>query len=368
MRIVHLIARLNDGGPARVVANLARELGKRGHEVRILAGQTTADEPSLAGQFASEGLAIETLRGFGRRISLLGDVMVALALFRRLRALAPDIIHTHTAKAGVLGRLVARLLRIPVVHTYHGHVLSGYFTPAANGLARAVERFAAKRAHHHALTRSQFTELHGHFGIGTLLRWHILPVPVQSIRPYVAEWQARLVPARAVIGFVGRLAAVKDCALFLETLSELDRIRPVQGLICGDGALRGELEQRAATLGLPVLFTGYVPADEAFAAIDVLLMTSRNEGLPLVAVEAGSCAVPVVAPPVGGLTDLAEEGAVLLAERTAPALAQACAAVLSDESRRLALTSAGAALAARCRPAALAVSYEAMYAAVCEGG
>jgi glycosyltransferase involved in cell wall biosynthesis len=365
MRIVHVIARLNDGGPARVLASLGRELAARGHHLVVLAGRCDADEPDLGDRLRACGLAVEMVPGLGRRLSPVDDARAFAFILARLRALAPDIVHTHTTKAGALGRLAARWLDLPCLHTYHGHVLRGYFPHVANLALRWGERLVAGNCHHQALTESQLHDLRDRCRIGRPRRWHCLPIPVAPVTVRSAPWHQRLVPGRPVIGFLGRLAPIKDAALWLEAFSVLARNRPIQGLVCGDGGERARLAAAATRRGLPVLFTGFVPADEAFAAMDVLLISSRNEGLPLVAVEAGGVVgrepVPVVAPPVGGLADLIREGAVEGAARTPEGLAAACARLLDDAERRRRRAALGAALARRLAPAALVGAYESLY-------
>ena len=128
--------------------------------------------------------------------------------------------------------------------------------------------------------------------------------------------------------WLGRFAPVKDPGLWLEAVARLHAIRPVHAVLCGDGALRELAEAQAARLGLACTWTGFVPAAEALAVADVLLMTSRNEGLPLAAIEAAGAGVPVVAPAVGGLADAVRWGVVQGARRDPQALAEACAAIL----------------------------------------
>ncbi len=361
MRIVHVIARLNDGGPARVIAALGRGMAQRGHRVSVLSGDCAPDEPDLTAAVRAAGVEVERVPGFQRRVGLGGDVGVLRALLERLRAAAPDVVHTHTAKAGVLGRLACRRLRLPCLHTYHGHVLHGYFSSAGNVAVRVIERAVAGNAWHHALTPSQARDLRDVAGIGRRRRWAVLPIPVAPVAKREARWHAQLVPGIPVVGFLGRLAAVKDAGLFLETLAELGRGHRVQGVICGDGHERAALEARARTLDVPVLFTGFVPAAEALGAMDVLLMSSRNEGLPLVVVEAASAGVPVVAPPVGGLADVIRQGGALGARRTPVALAAACARLLDDTPLRAALIASARTSAAAASLEALAPDYERLY-------
>jgi len=364
MRVLHLIARLNDGGPARVIAALARTLPAHGIAVEIAAGRCGADEGDLTPRMRADGLTVIDVPELGRAPSALRDIRALRAVVRLIRARRPALVHTHTAKAGALGRIACRLLGVPCLHTYHGHVLDGYFGAATNLALHTAERLLAGGCHHQALTPSQAIELRDHHGIGRRARWHVLPVPVTpvSLTPRsIAAWQRELTPQVPVIGFLGRLTAVKDVDLWLATVAELSRRRPVQGLVCGDGQERARLESAARALGLPVHFTGTVPAGEALAAMDVLLMTSHNEGLPLVAVEAGGCGIPVVAPAVGGLADLIRWGAVEGAVRTPAALAQACLVLLTDGAHRSRRTHAAAALARRLEPAVLAGSYAQIY-------
>ena len=368
VRIVHLIARLNDGGPARVIAALGQRLAARGHEVRILAGRCAADEPDLGAQVRATGLAVDTIPDLGRGLAPRADFSAFRSILATLARLRPDVVHTHTAKAGALGRTACRLLGLPCLHTYHGHVLSGYFPPLASRAAQIAERLLAGGCHHHALTPGLRHELATTYAIGNQARWHCLPVPVEPVTAQAAPWHARLQPGRPVIGFLGRVVPVKDAHLWLETLVELNRFMPVQGLVCGDGPGLALLRERANGLAVPLLFTGFVPAAEALPRMDLLLLTSRNEGLPLTAVEAGglrgSAGPAVVGPPVGGLADLIRWGAVEGGVRSAAGLADACLRLLTDPGRRRARQAQGAALARQLEPDRLVAAYERMYQAV----
>jgi len=364
MHLVHVIARLNDGGPARVLAELGRELAGHGHRVTILSGGCDASEPDLTELVRANGVAVETVPGLGRRVAPTDDLRAFRHVLARLRELRPDVVHTHTAKAGILGRVASRLLGLPVVHTYHGHVLHGYFPRVINRAIQGLERVVAGDCHHHALTPGQVRELYLRFGVGRGSHWHGLPVPVAPVAPRRADWHAQLVPGAPVVGFLGRLVAIKDGDLYLDVLARLAQRGPVQGVVCGDGVLREPLEARAHALGLRVRFTGFVPAAEAFGCFDLLLVTSRNEGQPLAVIEAGSAGVPAVAPPVGGLRDLIRWGGCVGAPRTAEALAAACGALLADAGARERAARRARRLAARLAPGVLVGAYERMYAAV----
>lgn len=364
MLIVHLIARLNDGGPARVLAALGAGLAARGHRVLVLSGSCDDSEPDLADAVRAAGVEVERVPGLGRRVSPTDDLRAFVHVLRRLRQLRPDLLHTHTAKAGLLGRWAARLLGLPCLHTYHGHVLDGYFRPAVVAALRLAEQATAGPCHHHSLTPGQVLDLSRRHRIGRRTRWHCLPVPVPPVAPLAAAWQGALRGGPPVVGFLGRLVAVKDARLFLDAVAELARSRPVRALVCGDGPQRASLEAHARALGLDAVFTGFVPAGEALAVMDVLLMSSRNEGQPLVAVEAAWCRVPVAAPRVGGLADMARWGGVEAAEREPAALAAAVARLLADPAARAARLAAASRLARRLRPDSLLPCYESMYRSV----
>jgi glycosyltransferase involved in cell wall biosynthesis len=354
MHIVHLIARPNDGGPVRVLAELGRALAARGHRATVLCGACADDEPDRADLLTAAGLAVERVPGLGRAVAPWRDARALAALPARLAALAPDVIHTHTAKAGALGRLAARCAHRPCLHTFHGHVLRGHLPRWGERLARHAEALLAGTHHLHAPTPTLVRDLAARFRLGRPARWHALPVPVP---PMAVARTPR--PERARVLFLGRLAPVKDAALFLDVLRLVARALPAQGIVCGDGPERAAVTGRAAALGCPVALRGFVPAAAALAEADVLVLTSRHEGQPLTVVEAAAAGVPVVAPPVGGLADLCRWGLAWPAARNAPALAAATLHALAHGPRPRA-----AAVAASLTGPALAARWEALYRAV----
>ncbi len=360
MRIVHVIARLNAGGPARVIAAVVRATEPLGFQHRVLCGACPAGEPDDAALVAAAGAEVERVPGLGRTPGI-GDLRALAWLRTRLIALRPDMVHTHTAKAGLLGRTVAGWLGIPCLHTYHGHVLTGYFPPLVSAAVAGIERLAAGRHRHHALTPGQVRDLRDGFRIGRPDRWNCLPPPVEPVLPAAAAWHAALAPGLPVVGFLGRLVPVKDPFLWLDAFTALAERMPVQGLVCGEGPLRAPAERLARERGLRVHWAGQVPAGEALAVTTILLMTSRNEGLPIAAVEAMGAGIPVVAPPVGGLADLAAAGAIHPADRSAEALAAACRRALQTGA-----APGAAALAAALSPQALATAWAELYAATAE--
>jgi glycosyltransferase involved in cell wall biosynthesis len=324
VKVLRVIARLNMGGPALHVAYLTAGLRDRGYDTKLVAGTLARGEDSMA--FVSEELGIEVLRieELGREISPLRDLMATVRLARVIRRERPQILHTHTAKAGTVGRMAALLAgsRRPavVVHTFHGHVLRGYFGPIRSWLFLALERWLA--AHTTALVavgpqvRDDLVAL----GVAAADRFVVIRLGIEleeRVRPGKngrAETRRYLgLPAdRFVVGWVGRMTAVKRTDDVLEAFRRL-RDNGVDACLClvGDGPDRGQLERRASELGIvrDTLFLGY-QEDVApyYAAFDALVLPSANEGTPVSAIESLAAETPVVATRVGGVPDVVRDG------------------------------------------------------------
>jgi glycosyltransferase involved in cell wall biosynthesis len=324
VRVLRVIARLNMGGPALHVAYLSAGLRDRGYDTTLVAGTLARGEDSMA--FVAEDLGIEIVRieELGREISPLRDLLATIRLARVIRRERPQILHTHTAKAGTVGRLAALLAgsrRPPVVvHTFHGHVLRGYFGPVRSRLFLALERWLA--AHTTALiavgpqVRDDLVAL----GVAPADRFTVIRLGIEleeRVRPSEdgrAETRRYLgLPDdRFVIGWVGRMTAVKRTDDVLAAFKRL-RDKGVEACLCmlGDGPDRERLERRASELGVirDTLFLGY-QEDVApyYAAFDALVLPSANEGTPVSVIEALAAGTPVVATRVGGVPDVVRDG------------------------------------------------------------
>jgi glycosyltransferase involved in cell wall biosynthesis len=275
----------------------------------------------------------------------------------------PAILHTHMAKAGTLGRLAAFIYnRMPghdplrVVHTYHGHVLDGYFSPAATGAIVAAERALARGTDAIvAISERIRQELSERHRIGRESQYHVVPLGF-DLRPFAAiDAAARsaarttlaLAPTALVVTTVGRLTAIKDHRLFLEMAARVAERRPdAVFLIVGDGELRAELEQQAHALGIAgrTRFAGWQrDLATVYAATDVFALTSRNEGTPVALIEAMAAAVPGVATDVGGMPDVVTgpECGSLVPSGDATAMAAAVDDLLGDAAMRRRIGAAG---------------------------
>ena len=331
MLIVHLIARLNDGGPARVLAEWCKESRQLGHQVRILCGRCASDEPDIGPLLIMQGIQVDYIEELGRKPSPLRDLRSLWVITRYLRRYQPDMLHTHTAKAGLLGRLCAKYLRLPCLHSYHGHVLHGYWSPKISKVIRLTEQIIARWGHCHSLTASLVHELSVVHRIGSHTRWHTLPIPIAPLSHppanrhdiakahHLTNWTEDT----PCIGFLGRLAPVKDPLLFVDVVRELAQKQKIQVIIAGDGLLKREVEEALASLPSTchAWQVGFIPAEEALALMDVLVLTSHNEGTPLTIIEAASLEIPVVAPKVGGIRDMTDSPFLYRSERSAAELA-----------------------------------------------
>jgi len=272
-----------------------------------------------------------------------------------MREFRPHIVHTHTAKAGTLGRLAARLVRVPIViHTYHGHVLHGYFSPAKTRMFVAIERFLARYTTCLVTVSERVRQELLGFRIGTPDRLVVVPLGLDLDRFHSGEecrGQLRaelgVDAATPLIGIVARLVPIKRHEWFLEAArAVLHRHATCQFLLVGDGERRQELEEVAKRLGLAnnVRFLGWRhDLDRIYSDLDLVVLTSANEGSPVSLIEAMAAGRAVISTRVGGVADIVEDNvAGLLVPPGEPALlAEAIHTMLTDSPRRVAMGKAG---------------------------
>jgi glycosyltransferase involved in cell wall biosynthesis len=357
-RILRVIARLNVGGPAIQAIALSRLLDDRGFETRLIRGQEGPREGSmdaLASEYGVKPISLPTLK---RAIGL-GDVAALVFLVRQIRAWRPQILHTHTAKAGALGRTAALLAgsrRPPViVHTFHGHVLTGYFSSpvslAFTWIERLLARFTTCLIAVSEEVRADLIRL----GVAPPDRIVVIPLGFDFTRFDVSDEERRTrreafrrslaIPADApLVTLVGRLERVKRVDRFLRIANLVEG--PACFLVVGDGALREELQQspEAASLGDRLFWAGMRDdMPDVYFASDVLAVTSDNEGTAVTAIEAHAAGLPVVTTRVGGMASVVVEGesGVLSAPEDEAGLAKAVTRLVLDESESRRLGAAG---------------------------
>jgi len=339
-RVLRVITGLNVGGPARQALYLTAELPKLGFDTRLVWGPSGQDEGRMD---PPSGLPNSYLPYLGPALSPLDDIRAERELTHIMRRWRPQIVHTHMAKAGALGRIAARQAGVPVtVHTFHGHVLQSYFSELKNKTFAAIERELAKRTDALvAVTPSVRDDLLA-LGIGRPEQWHVVSVgvdmdPLLSSRPDGRAARASLgIPLEGpIVGCVGRLVAIKDHAMFFEAARMVaDRHPEATFVFAGDGELREQLKSTARRLlGDRVVFLGWVQDLPAlYAACDVIALTSKLEGTPVALIEASAAGKPVVAARAGGIREVVRDGNTgwLVAPGDAGGMATNIAALLQD--------------------------------------
>lgn len=345
-RVVRLITRMNIGGPARHALLLTRGLDDE-YDTVLAAGTPTLSEGEL-----TDPLVPVRRVPLVRPLALRADMRSVVAARRLLVDHRAELLHTHMAKAGTVGRVAAFGLhaRPRTVHTFHGHVLEGYFGPTARRAFLETERLLARRTDALVAVSPEIRDELLALGIGNPSRFHVIPLGL-DLAPFLAadgpSGQLRsllgLQADTPLVGAVGRLVPIKDHATLLDAMVRLPQAHLA---VVGDGELRHGLEARAHELGLAarVHFVGW-QADVAGAVsdLDVVVLTSRNEGTPVALIEASAAARPVVATDVGGVRTVVRDGVtgLLAPPGDAEAVAALLARLLADAGTRRVMGQAG---------------------------
>lgn len=374
IRVMRVIARLNVGGPAVHVILLAERLGPPRFASTLVCGQIGPHEGDMSYLARARGVQPVVIPQLGRELSPLRDTITLWRLWRLMRAARPHVVHTHTAKAGFVGRVAARLAGVPaVVHTFHGHVFHGYFSPAKTRLFIALERFCARLSSRVLTVSERLKDELVAYGIAPAEKISVVPLGL-DLAPFAetprgaGQLRRELGLSRdaPLVGIVGRLAPIKNHRLFLEAAAQIEPGAHVA--IVGDGELRADLEAQAAALGLAdrAHFLGWrrdLPA--IYSDLDALVIASDNEGTPVSLIEAMAAGAPVVSTAVGGAPDLIDDGrtGLLVPPGDAPTLAAAINRLLHDPAGARSLAEAARPLAlARFGIDRLAADLSALYA------
>jgi glycosyltransferase involved in cell wall biosynthesis len=339
IRVMDIIARLNVGGPATQVTGLHERLDADEFDHRLYAGHVDGDEADHL-QLRETKTLIHRVPGLGRSVKPGDDMRALFWLIGAMRAFRPHIVHTRTAKAGALGRVAARLAGIGAarVHVFHGHLLHGYFSPARRRLYVSSERLLASMSDRLVTVGTRVREDLLEAGIGRPEQYIVIPPGVRlgSVpdRP-AARAALGLPPDAPVVAFVGRLTQVKRPDRFLAVADAvLRRLPECRFVICGGGELTPDVERRSqAAPGTFHLLGWRKDVETVYAAADVVMLTSDNEGTPLTLIEAGMAGTPVVSTRVGSVAEVVKDGHTgMLAGADVAELAAHALRLLSDRA------------------------------------
>jgi len=304
---LHIITRMNTGGPAVFLDHLTNAMNDLGTQSTIAYGYCESNEADYTEthKLNSELFKVKALH---RSLNPFDDLKAFFALRRVIREINPDLVNTHTSKAGVLGRIAAKSIsrNIPVVHTYHGHLIYGYFAKYKTFVFTLIERFLALFTNAAvSITKETQTSLQK-LKIGKKLKWIVIhlgiPVTSSSFLPLNTGGKLKLL-------WVGRFTDIKDPAYAVKVIEELERLSPdkFELNMVGGGELFETIKKSAQNL--PVTFSGWL--DKPFknsGYFDLLMLTSKNEGMGLVMLEAANYRKPTVARSVGGVGEFIANG------------------------------------------------------------
>jgi glycosyltransferase involved in cell wall biosynthesis len=354
-RVVRVITRLNIGGPAIHAILLTEALNDATFRSTLVSGTTAPHEGDFGNLATAHGVAPLMLPELGRELNAADDAVAFVKLVRVLRRIQPDIVHTHMAKAGTIGRLAARLCRVPIIiHTYHGHIFHGYFGPLKTQLFLTIERTLGSFTDRVIVVGERQRQEIAGYRVAPPAKLRPIPLGLE-LEPFLRAEECRgqlrrelgFGPDVPLVGIVARLVPIKAHEVFLEGARSLGRVRPdVRFLIVGDGERRAELELLVDTLDLRATVTFLSWRQDMarlYADLDVVTLTSRNEGSPVVMIEALAAQRPVVSTAVGGVAEVVVDGqtGLTIAPNRPDQLANAVLRLLDDPALAQRLAAAG---------------------------
>ena len=335
-RILRILNRLAVGGPVLNAVYLTKYLSP-GFDTLLVVGEKEDHEKSAEYLTSQLGLDYVVIPGMGRSINPASDYFAYQKLKKLIRSYQPDVVHTHAAKPGALGRLAASATNVPaIVHTFHGHVFHSYFNSAKTKFFISTERFLGRRSDAIiAISEQQKKELVHDFRIAPENKFHVVPLGFDLDRFQFGQEEKRrkfrvefgLKDDEIAIGIIGRLVPVKNHYLFLKAIKHvLDNSgRKIKAFIIGDGETRADLERLSTEAGIafstqaspehphPLVFTSWrSDVDFINAGLDIVCLTSFNEGTPVSLIEAQAANKPIVSTRVGGISDIVVEGETAL--------------------------------------------------------
>jgi glycosyltransferase involved in cell wall biosynthesis len=306
---MRIITRMNVGGPALQITGLMRGLSAEHFDQRLYCGLVGSGEADYV-ELCAPDVTVHRVPTLGRSVRPASDAVTLVRLANAMREFRPHIVHTHTPKAGVLGRMAAVATHVPVrVHTFHGHLLHGYFSKPRTHLVVQAERILARFSDRLVAVGGQVRDDLLAAGVGRPQKYLVVP-PGTDLGPLPEREQARnslrLPMDVPVVAYVGRVTRIKRPDRFVQVVRAVRREIPgVRFVVCGDGDLFTELAAAAGDLGDAVRLLGWRrDIETVYAAADLVLLTSDNEGMPVSLIEAGLAGLPSVATRVGGVPEV----------------------------------------------------------------
>ena len=336
-KVMQIIARMNVGGPAVLVADLVRNLDSSKFEARLVTGYCDENESDYLDEVATDIKAIR-IPGFGRSISIGNDLKAFFLLMREIRAFKPDVVHTHTAKAGVLGRVAAFLARPSAkrIHTFHGHLLHGYFGSGKVQILVFLEKMLGLITYKFVAIGNVVKADLVIAGIAKDSKFEVIYPGLQNLDLY-PKLEARktlgLDSTKIYVVYVGRLTQIKRPDRLIDLGRSLKASHPTAHLIiAGAGELLEDLAVKSESESLPVTFLGWRnDINMILSASDIAVLCSDNEGIPLTLIQASQAGLPIVSTNVGSVSDIVLDGVTgLLTEVSSKGLIEGVSALLDD--------------------------------------
>ena len=347
IRVMRIIARMNVGGPAVQVSGLMRGFNGTEFDHRLYTGFCAIDEADYLDSVATDVKA-NRIEGLGRRVSLRGDIRAFLSLVKVIHEFKPHIIHTHTAKAGFLGRLASLVsLKESIrVHTFHGHLLNGYFGSFKRTLVVIAEKSLALITHQLLAVGDKVRQDLLEAGIGSKEKFGLMP-PGLAIGDLPSKTDSqlffRLNNERLQCAFIGRVTQIKRPDRFLDVVSEIKKRHiNLDFIMAGDGELLEWCRERIIAENLPVKVLGWQSnIEKVLSAADIVVLTSDNEGTPLSLIQAGMAGLPVVTTNVGSVPEVVINGITgVIADLDVQEIANALEELVNNKALRSQLGSA----------------------------
>ena len=302
IKVLHLITRMNTGGPAVFLDHLTSSVKELGCDSTIAYGYC---EPNESDYLDSHKVSSKTvkIKSLHRSLNIIDDIQAFFQIRAVIKEVKPDLINTHTSKAGVLGRLAAKSLNknLPVIHTFHGHLIYGYFARFKSIIFTLIEKMMSRYTDLSVAVTNETKESLQSLGIGKKSNWKVIPIGI-SISNNGGSFNTNSNILKLL--WVGRFTDIKDPRYAVEVIKNLNmnEIHKFELTMVGDGELFNEI--KCLSSGLPINFTGWLLNPfENIKEFDLLMLTSKNEGLPLVMLEAANCERATIAKDVGGISE-----------------------------------------------------------------